>query len=204
VGRACRRSSSGENPIYCQLFQDLELAKSDAVFYRRKWESLGEYVDTYERSLVQGPQEEMSLERLKEEVESNRKLYDMFLDQSQGHQIQEAAHRTAAEGRFRIMEPAMLPLKPVKPNRVRLAVMGCVMGIMLGLALVFMVEYLDHSLATVEDVERYLGLTVLGTIPRMDLGIKRGKKTRVAMIIVLGMLMALLVAIFVKQRLLGT
>jgi polysaccharide chain length determinant protein (PEP-CTERM system associated) len=203
VARACRRSSTGDNPVYCQLLQDLELARADVTFYRSKWESLRDYVDNYERSLVQGPQEEMTLDRLKEEVESNRKLYQMFLDQSHGHQIQEAAHRTAAEGRFRIMEPAMLPLNPVKPNRFRLALLGCVMGAMLGLALVFMVEYLDHSLSTVEEVERYLGLPVLGTIPRMDLGIKRGKKTRVAMIVALSMLMALLLAIFVKQRLLG-
>lgn len=204
VGRICRQTTNNENPVYCGVLQDLELARSDVIFYRNKWQTLTNYVDNYERSLVRGPQEQMSLERLKEEVDSNRKLYLMFLNQSQGAQIQEAAHRTAAEGRFRIMEPAMYPLKPVKPNRVKLATLGCLMGILLGFALVFLVEYLDHSLSTVEEVERYLGLKVLGTIPRIDTGrAKGGKKARVAMLVIVGALIVVLVAIFIRQRLVG-
>ncbi|MCK4272191.1 hypothetical protein KAX22_06050, partial [bacterium] len=204
VGKKCREATNNDNPVYCEVLQDLELAKADVVFYRSKWRTLSDYVNNYERSLVQGPQEELILERLREEVDSNRKLYQMFLDQSQAAQIQEAAHRTAAEGKFRIIEPAMLPLKPVKPNRAKLAMLGCVMGAMLGFALVFLVEYLDHSLTTVEDVERYLGLAVLGTIPRMEMqGTKRSKKARVAIFIVLGMLVAVLILILVRQRLLG-
>ena len=102
------------------------------------------------------------------------------------------------------MEPATFPLKPVKPDRAKLAVLGCVVGAMLGFALVFLVEYLDHSLSTVEAVEQYLGLKVLGTIPRMDMGRRKGgKKARVAMLVVLCMLLAVLVAIFVRQRLMG-
>jgi succinoglycan biosynthesis transport protein ExoP len=201
--RTCAEITANENPVACSILIDLELARADEVFYRTKWQTLSDYVDRYERSLVRGPQDEMALERLKDEVASNQKLYEMFLDQSQGAQIQEAAHRTAAEGRFRIMEPAMLPLKPVKPNRLRLAALGVVIGGMLGITLVFMVEYLDHSLSSVEEVERYLALPVLATIPRMALGVKRGRKTRLAMLIILSLLAAILIAIFVKQRLSG-
>ena len=204
VGKKCREATNNDNPVYCEVLQDLKLAKADVVFYRSKWRTLSDYVNNYERSLVQGPQEELTLERLREEVDSNRKLYQMFLDQSQAAQIQEAAHRTAAEGKFRIIEPAMLPLKPVKPDRAKLAMLGCVMGAILGFALVFLVEYLDHSLTTVEDVERYLGLAVLGTIPRIEMqGAKRSKKARVAIFIVLGMLVAVLILILVRQRLSG-
>lgn len=206
MGENCRATTSNEHPVYCELLQDLELAKADVLFYRNKWETLSDYMDNYERSLVRGPQEELTLERLKEEVASNRRLYQMFLDQSQAAQIQEAAHRTLAEGKFRIMEPAMLPLKPVEPNRSKLAALGCIIGALVGFTLVFVVEYLDHSLTTVEDVERYLGIPVLGTIPRMDItGAKRGgKKTRLAICVILGMLLAVLMAIFIKQHLMGT
>ena len=204
IDQICRETTSTNNPLYCQLLQDLELAKTDVVFYRNKWEALNNYVAEYEHSLVQGPQQQLTLERLQDKVKSNRKIYQMFLDQSQGAQIQEAAHRTAAEGRFRIMEPAMLPLKPVSPNRRRLAMLGCAMGTLLGLSLIFLVEYLDHSLTTVEEVEHYLGLPVLGTIPRMNLrSSKRSRKVRITVFVVLGMLVVVLIVIFIKQRMVG-
>jgi len=203
LGRACQTAIGNDQPVICGVLVDLELARADEIFYRNKWRALNGEVDRYERSLVGAPQDEMTLQRLKDEVSSNRKLYELFLDQSQGAQIQEAAHRTAAEGRFRLMEPAMLPLKPVKPNRLRLAAMSIVIGLMLGLTLVFLVEYLDHSLNSVEDVERYLGHAVLVTIPRMDVGVRRGRKVRLVVLAVLIVLALILVAIFLKQRLLG-
>jgi polysaccharide chain length determinant protein (PEP-CTERM system associated) len=199
----CEEVIGNEDPVACGILVDLELARADEIFYRNKWRTLNDYVDQYERSMVGEPQDEMALERLKEEVESNRKLYQMFLDQSQGAQIQEAAHRTAAEGRFRLMEPAMLPLRPVKPNRLRLAGMSVVIGLLLGLMLVFLTEYLDHSLSSVEEIERYLGHAVLVTIPRMNLGVKRVRKTRVVVLVILSLLAAILIVIFVKQRFLG-
>lgn len=203
LDRACQTAVGGDQPVICGVLVDLELARADEAFYRNKWRTLNDEVDRYERSLVGAPQDEMTLQRLKDEVASNRKLYELFLDQSQGAQIQEAAHRTAAEGRFRLMEPAMLPLNPVKPNRLRLAAMSIVIGLMLGLTLVFLVEYLDHSLNSVEQVERYLGHAVLVTIPRMDLGVKRSRKARAVVLVVLTLLAIILIAIFLRQRLLG-
>jgi succinoglycan biosynthesis transport protein ExoP len=203
LDRACGQAIGNDDPVTCGVLIDLELARADEVFYRNKWRTLNDQVDQYERSLVGEPQDEMTLQRLKEEVASNQKLYQLFLDQTQGAQIQEAAHRTAAEGRFRLMEPAMLPLKPVKPNRLRLAAMSIVIGLMLGLTLVFLMEYLDHSLSSVEEIERYLGHVVLVTIPRMDLGVKRGRKARLAVLVILSLLAVILIAIFLKQRLMG-
>lgn len=43
-----------------------------------------------------------------------------------------------------------------------------VLGVMLGVFIAFIVEYLDNTIKTPEDVEKYLGLPVLGAIPKMD------------------------------------
>ena len=92
----------------------------------------------------------------------------------------------------------------LRKSSLRLALLGCVMGTLLGFSLIFLVEYLDHSLTTVEEVEQYLGLPVLGTIPRMILRTsKRGRKVRIAVFLVLGMLVVVLIVIFIKQRMVG-
>ena len=46
--------------------------------------------------------------------------------------------------------------------------LGAIIGLILGLGLSFLFEYFDKTIKTPEDVEGYLGLPVLGTIPKID------------------------------------
>ena len=57
-----------------------------------------------------------------------------------------------------------LPQAYIKPNIWLNVTMGAVVGLVLGVALTFFIEFLDTSIKKVEDVERYLGLPVLGVV----------------------------------------
>lgn len=78
----------------------------------------------------------------------------------------------------KVIDAAELPVNPIKPNKkMNLAIAG-VIGIMLGVGLIFIMEYLDSTIKNGKDVERYLGLNVIGEIPKFDgeeRGYKRGK-----------------------------
>ena len=64
-----------------------------------------------------------------------------------------------------VIDRAQIPNKPISPMpKLNMAIAG-VLGLMLGMFLVFLLEYLDNTIKTPEDVERYLGLPVIGTIP---------------------------------------
>ena len=56
------------------------------------------------------------------------------------------------------------------PKTQQLAIAAVALGLVLGLVLAFLLEYLDDTLKTNEDVERYLGLPVLGSIPSVGAG----------------------------------
>lgn len=65
-----------------------------------------------------------------------------------------------------IVNRAEPSVRPVKPSlRTNLA-LSMVVGLVLGLSLAFFIEYLDTSIKTMDDVERYLGLSVLAVIPK--------------------------------------
>ncbi|MBW1705279.1 MAG: hypothetical protein JRJ86_08945, partial [Deltaproteobacteria bacterium] len=66
---------------------------------------------------------------------------------------------------IRITEKAVLPRLPVRPNKKRNLMLGVIFGLMIGIGLSFLREYLDRTLHTEEDVEKYLGLPVLSVIP---------------------------------------
>jgi capsular exopolysaccharide synthesis family protein len=57
-----------------------------------------------------------------------------------------------------------LPQSYVSPAIVSNTVMGCVGGLILGVALAFFIEFLDTSIKKIEDIEKYFGLPVLGVV----------------------------------------
>jgi polysaccharide biosynthesis transport protein len=57
-----------------------------------------------------------------------------------------------------------LPQSYVSPAIASNTVMGCVGGLLLGVALAFFIEFLDTSIKKIEDIEKYFGLPVLGVI----------------------------------------
>ncbi|MBO7435665.1 polysaccharide biosynthesis tyrosine autokinase [bacterium] len=67
----------------------------------------------------------------------------------------------------RIVDYSEVPTSPIKPNAINNLIMGFVIGLVLGLGLTFFLEYWDDTLKTPDDVERFLHMPVLGTVPKM-------------------------------------
>ncbi len=66
----------------------------------------------------------------------------------------------------RIMDYARTPTSPIKPNKKQNAALGLLVGIFLGGGLAFLLEYMDTSIRTIEDIEKYLSWRVLGIVPQ--------------------------------------
>jgi capsular exopolysaccharide synthesis family protein len=66
-----------------------------------------------------------------------------------------------------ILDQATPPLFPFKPNKRTNLMIGAMFGVFLGLGVVFFLDYLDNTIRTPEDVEKYLGLTVIGVVPKI-------------------------------------
>lgn len=67
-----------------------------------------------------------------------------------------------------VIDEAQVPDIPIKPRpNLNMAIAG-VLGLMVGIFLVFLLEYLDSTIKTPDDIERYLNLPVIGTIPMVE------------------------------------
>ncbi len=69
-----------------------------------------------------------------------------------------------------IVDKAVTPEQPVKPNKKLNILIAFVVGLMASVGLVFMLEYLDNTIKTSSDVEKLLGIPVLGIIPNYQTG----------------------------------
>jgi len=67
-----------------------------------------------------------------------------------------------------VLDAPTKPLYPIKPKRKLNLLVGGLFGLFLGIGAAFFLDYLDNTFRTPEDLERMLGLSVLGLIPKMN------------------------------------
>jgi len=109
---------------------------------------------------------------LKREVETNRQLYDMFLKRFKETDATQSQQSTIA----RVVDVAVKAAEPIKPKRRLIVLIALVLGGLFSVSLVFLLEHLDNTIKTPEDVETKLNaITLLGTVPK----IKKPKKEKI-------------------------
>lgn len=83
--------------------------------------------------------------------------------------IQESA-RLLPTGTVNIMDKGVVPEYPVKPNKKLNLAIGFLLGIVASVGFSFVIEFLDRTIKTEKDIERYLELPIMGIIPKHGAG----------------------------------
>jgi capsular polysaccharide biosynthesis protein len=80
-----------------------------------------------------------------------------------------------------VWEPATYPQNPVSPDPLRNSFIAFILGGLLGVALAFLLEYVDDSWAAPEEVEEISGVPNFCVIPEFDISASKkvGKKVRI-------------------------
>lgn len=107
------------------------------------------------------------LEALEREKASQKALYDLLMARQGQSEVSQQMEVQDKSSTFRIVDPAVMPIKPVSPNRVRIILMGILGGIAAGVGLLMLMDFLDGSVKSV-DALRGFGLPVLAVIPRIQ------------------------------------
>lgn len=76
--------------------------------------------------------------------------------------------RIYPDGNVQIIDSAALPKDPVKPRKILNVAAAFLLGLMVSVGMSFLLEYMDNTIKTETDVERYLGLPVVGIIPKNE------------------------------------
>ncbi len=113
------------------------------------------------------PTTAMELSRLEREVKINEELYTLLKTKYQEALIKEAEKVEEVS----IIKRASEPTAPDNPPKVFAnGMLGLALGIIFGLVFAFVVESLDTSIGTIEDIEDFLGVHVIGVIPNLYTG----------------------------------
>ncbi len=77
-----------------------------------------------------------------------------------------------------VVEPANLPQAPSSPNTTKNTVYGGILGAMVAGFFIVLVYLLNDTIKTIEDVEKYLGITTLSSIPAEEVSSKKIKEKK--------------------------
>lgn len=109
-------------------------------------------------------QKQTRLGELQREVESNRSLYETFFTRFK--EANEAAEISAAHIRF--IDKASQPIVPVKPQKKLIITLVFFGALMVGVLLAFLLDYLDSTFKSPDDVEKKLDKPFLGVVPYLE------------------------------------
>ena len=119
--------------------------------------------DAAKRTVLDVQDQGIRLNILKREVDTNREIYNGLLQRLK----EVGVAGGVGTNNVSIVDKADVPLFPYKPDLSRAATIGLLLGLMAGLALAFILEYMDDSIKFPDEVERFTGMALLGIIPKV-------------------------------------
>jgi len=120
----------------------------------------------YEGGLKALPEAERDLAKLTRVTKVNADIYTFMLQKHEEARIA----RASTISNISIVDPAITPEGPIKPNKRKNLLLGLLVGCMLGVGLAFFQEYLDDTIKDVEGAKRELKWPLLAMIPCIDSG----------------------------------
>ena len=139
-------------------------ARSDYLTALRREESLKNVMQGQKNEAMTFNTNAVEYNHLKVEVETKRTLLDTLLKRNAETQVTSRL-RGERLSNIRVVDRALPPNVRFRPSYRQNAMMSLFVGIALGVALAFLLEYMDRSLRTPEQVERILNLPALGVVP---------------------------------------
>jgi len=119
----------------------------------------------YEERIENTPAREQELSSLNRDYQNTKATYSFLLNKKLETEVSLNMEKVQKGEKFQILDPAGFPEKPSSPNMKILFLLCLAAGPNIGFGLVFLLEYLNTSFRSPKDIESYLGVPVLATVP---------------------------------------
>jgi len=162
-----RNPRTGLGSALANQLADLEIRKRQML---EKYTSnhpdvrnLEQRIEVVQSKLGEIPAQDLQLARISRELRMQEDLYTTL-----NKQYEEAKLGVSSIVSFvSVVNKPVPDQAPVSPNRALNMMAGSVLGVFLAVVLVFLLENLDVSISTIEDIENFIKLPVLGIIPNI-------------------------------------
>lgn len=162
--KAARQTTFVKNPIRQSLLQELVQLTIEKAALETKRSAHEQIIDRLNRELLKLPSMEQRYAYLQRETESLIQTLRLLKSKHEEAKIQ----RDAQASDLKILELAQTPTSAISTVKVRNVLVGAFVGLVLGIALAFLLEYLDQTIKDPGDVEKILEMPLIGIVPLIE------------------------------------
>ena len=156
---------AANNPTYIQIQTQLETLRLQEKSYGAEYAMLQIKMNEFEDRAVAAPEIEREYTLIRRDYEAVLKNFQDVRGKLIQAELGAQLEKKRKGEHFTLIEPPNLPSKPIKPNRLAIVLLGIVLAIGMGGALVFMVEMLDQAVYGPRQLAVITGVSPLVVIP---------------------------------------
>lgn len=160
---------SSLNPMYQKLREDLLMVARKIEMLEDHKRNYEKKVESYKLKIKAVPAKERRLIQLNRDYRVNDGIYQLLLKRLAEARITRELDLTQRGERFTILEAAIVPRFPVKPDRPKILILSLVLSCMMGAGVLVLKDSLDDSLKSMADAQAFLPVPVVAIIPDMPL-----------------------------------
>jgi capsular polysaccharide biosynthesis protein len=147
---------------------------------KRVIDLLEKSINDFRRFAASRPGQSARIAELQAEVERSRGLVQTIEDEITQQTMNLEASLSEIGMQIRIRQKPSLSYHPVEPDKMKLMALGAILSLGMGIGLVVLAIFMDRSFTSVDQIERHLGLQVIGTLPTIkDDHFEKTKKIRI-------------------------
>ena len=170
--RVVNAESPSANPVHLALLQGKIQAEAEIAAGSAQQVAIGSVIAESEKALSNLPAKQQGLARVMRDAMVAQEIYVMLAKRHEEARISEVMQPTDVQ----VIDAAVAPSAPMSPNKTFNVMIAGILGLFIGIGLAFILEYMNKTVKTVEDVTKYLDLPVLGIIPDFDSNTAQRKK----------------------------
>lgn len=167
AGKGAAKDETADNPAYVTLAAQLASTKSEIASVSKQIAANDQKSSRYRNSIEATPRAEETYKTLLNERDNLLRNYNELMQKHMGAQVAQGLEKDQKGERFTVVEPALLPAKPDKPNRLAIILVGIVLGLGAGVGSAAVMEFSDQSIRSVEEIVQATSYPVLGVIPEI-------------------------------------
>ena len=184
--------------IYRNVEQRYKEIKISMSLLQEQRGQLKKLVDYYESRMLSLPEQDRDFARLSRDSKVNSNIYEMLRLKVEENRL-DAVELQQKGLQYDIIEEGRLPLKPSKPQKLIIAIVSLILGILTGIGCVFIVELSDHSFRNVEDARKFLDVPVIGSTLKMVTGEEMSATKRKQRMTALAVILAVLIFVVIAS-----
>jgi uncharacterized protein involved in exopolysaccharide biosynthesis len=188
IGKRHSEAEAPENPAYINISTQIVTAKMEIDALKKDRDMLNAKLEEYQKRLELAPQIELEYNLLTRDYNNARMRYQETLHKLMEAKSAEGLEKGQKGQRFVIIDPAIFPEKPYKPNRLAIILIGFVLSIGAGIGVASLKEFSDQAIYSENALSLITGKPVLAVVPLIETEADRKRKKRKVIIFTLSIL----------------